>query len=121
MDPRHRWQDPFTGMDSQERAGGDSPYGHASNSHPAGHRSTERITTVHHVPAKAGGTGPNEYLLIRIDTYSTASGAHGDRTGPYGLGEEWLTGRGPRKHVFGSGDPITELLRKHEHIRALVK
>ena len=43
-----------------------------------------------------------------------------DDASPWQVGWEWLTGTGPRVHYFSDGDPFTELLRKHEHIQALI-
>lgn len=40
-----------------------------------------------------------------------------DDTTPFQLGQEWLTGRGPRHHDFEDGDPFTELLRSHSHLQ----
>ncbi len=40
-----------------------------------------------------------------------------DSSSPFEVGEEWLLGIGPRKHVFTDGDLFTELLRQHEHIQ----
>jgi RHS repeat-associated protein len=45
--------------------------------------------------------------------------ASGDDTSPWRLGTEWLSGTGQRTHVFRDGDRMTEMLRKHEHIREL--
>jgi RHS repeat-associated protein len=42
-----------------------------------------------------------------------------DQTSPWETGWEWLTGTGPREHFFTDGDPFTELLRQHPHIRKL--
>jgi RHS repeat-associated protein len=39
---------------------------------------------------------------------------------PWQVGWEWLTGTGPRSHNFTDGDPFTEILRQHDHIRNLV-
>ncbi len=39
-----------------------------------------------------------------------------DNTSPWGLGVEWLTGRGPRTHHFKDGDPFTKMLQKHQHV-----
>lgn len=41
----------------------------------------------------------------------------GDDTGYYQLGEEWLTGQGPRVHNFGPNDPATQILMQHKHIQ----
>ena len=35
---------------------------------------------------------------------------------PWGVGVEWLLGKGPRNRLFTDGDYFTELLKKHEHI-----
>lgn len=39
---------------------------------------------------------------------------------PWGVGWEWLSGKGPRTHHFTDGDPFTELLRNHKHIQQLI-
>jgi len=39
-----------------------------------------------------------------------------DNAGPFTVGWEWLTGKGPREHHFKDGDPFTEMLKKHDHI-----
>lgn len=38
---------------------------------------------------------------------------------PWGVGVEWLLGRGPRNRLFTDGDYFTELLKKHEHIETV--
>jgi uncharacterized protein RhaS with RHS repeats len=43
-----------------------------------------------------------------------------DNASPFGVGWEWLTGKGPRVHHFTDGDQFTELLRHHQHIQDLV-
>jgi len=40
----------------------------------------------------------------------------GDPSTPWIVGWEWLTGTGPRRHIFFEGDPFTELLQEHEFI-----
>ena len=40
---------------------------------------------------------------------------------PWGVGVEWLLGRGPRNRLFTDGDYFTELLKKHEHIEDVRK
>ena len=40
---------------------------------------------------------------------------------PWGVGVEWLLGRGPRNRLFTDGDYFTELLKKHEHIEMVRK
>ena len=40
---------------------------------------------------------------------------------PWELGWEWLTGDNPKHREFKDGDDFAELLRKHEHIRRLIK
>ena len=42
-----------------------------------------------------------------------------DNASPFGVGWEWLTGKGPRVHHFTDGDQFTELLRHHQHIQDL--
>ena len=81
--------------------------------------STQLKVTVHHPPSATADPDPSS-LQVRIDTYSDHPGTY-DPTSPYQLGWEWLTGKGPRNHVFGRQDPITELLRKHDHIRTAVQ
>jgi len=44
----------------------------------------------------------------------------GEVIGPWGVGWEWLLGRGPRIRYFSDGDYFAELLRQHEHIQKLV-
>lgn len=44
-----------------------------------------------------------------------------DLSNPWTIGLEWLTGLGPRSHHFADGDPFTEQLRQHQHIRDLIK
>jgi RHS repeat-associated protein len=41
-----------------------------------------------------------------------------DKTTPWQVGWEWLSGTGPRNRNFKDGDLFTELLKKHEHIEA---
>jgi hypothetical protein len=36
---------------------------------------------------------------------------------PFELGLEWLTGKGPRHRDFTEGDLLTEMLKKHDHIK----
>jgi len=43
-----------------------------------------------------------------------------DNASPWEVGWEWLTGGGPRSHHFTDGDPFTELLRDHQHIKDLI-
>ena len=38
---------------------------------------------------------------------------------PWGVGVEWLLGKGPRNRLFTDGDYFTELLKKHEHIETV--
>ena len=38
---------------------------------------------------------------------------------PFGVGVEWLTGRGERSRTFVGGDYFTELLKKHDHIASI--
>ncbi len=44
-----------------------------------------------------------------------------DNTGPVGTGWQWLTGTSPvGGHNFGNGDPFTEQLRQHQHIKDVI-
>jgi len=40
---------------------------------------------------------------------------------PWGVGVEWLTGKGARHRNFTDGDFFTELLKKHEHLEKVRK
>jgi RHS repeat-associated protein len=42
-----------------------------------------------------------------------------DRSSPWQVGWEWLTGTGPRMRVFENGDPFTELLKQHSHMQSV--
>jgi len=39
-----------------------------------------------------------------------------DKTSPWQVGWEWLTGTGPRSRTFKEGDDFTELYKKHPHV-----
>src|SRR5690606_31260668 len=41
-------------------------------------------------------------------------------TTPWELGQQWLTGNGPRHQEFRGGDPFTELYRLHGHTKSAV-
>ncbi|MFF9564825.1 hypothetical protein ACF1AJ_15880 [Leifsonia sp. NPDC014704] len=38
---------------------------------------------------------------------------------PWELGQQWLTGTGPRHQEFTDDDPFTMMLREHDHVRAV--
>jgi hypothetical protein len=40
---------------------------------------------------------------------------------PFTLGLEWLTGEGERDRTFVDGDPMTEQLKEHSHIKRVVR
>jgi RHS repeat-associated protein len=67
-------------------------------------------------------SGPGEPLSVSVTQASlNAAPAVHDPASPWQVGWEWLTGTGPRTHTFVDGDPFTELLRQHQHIRKLVE
>ncbi|SEH78339.1 MULTISPECIES: hypothetical protein [unclassified Leifsonia] len=39
-----------------------------------------------------------------------------NNTSPWELGQQWLTGSGPRHQEFTDNDPFTKLLREHSHV-----
>jgi len=47
-------------------------------------------------------------------------GGGGSNVTPWTLGWEWLTGRGERNRFFFDDEPLTELLKKHEHIQGVL-
>jgi RHS repeat-associated protein len=55
--------------------------------------------------------------LDRVDPFGFLEARPGNDMGPWGLGWQWLTGTGPQLQVFGDGDPMTEMLRTHDHIQ----
>ncbi len=64
---------------------------------------------------KKGGDGK------KLNTKHTATGKIkpkevSDKTSPWKVGAEWLTGTGPREHHFKDGDPFTELYKQHQHV-----
>jgi RHS repeat-associated protein len=49
------------------------------------------------------------------------SGGGGSGVSPFTLGLEWLTGEGERDRTFVDGDPMTEQLKEHSHIKRVVR
>jgi hypothetical protein len=73
------------------------------------------------VNVTGGPAGLGALLSVSVAQASlNAAHAVNDSTSPWRVGWEWLTGTGPRTHTFVDGDPFTESLRQHQHIRELV-
>jgi|GEM_PF-3973678 len=47
------------------------------------------------------------------------TGRQGNPTGYYQLGMQYITGRGPRRQVFGQDDPATQILRRDDNLGRL--
>ena len=50
-----------------------------------------------------------------------AAQQQGNSATPVQVGEQWLTGTGPRNQTFHDGDPFTEQLRHHENVQDVIK
>ena len=66
----------------------------------------------HCIPKQCGYTvdGTDGWVNPNVDPIE-------DSASPFEVGEEWLLGIGPRRHVFTDGDYFTELLKQHAHIQ----
>ena len=61
------------------------------------------------------GQGMNDGTMSTVTV--TGHAKKQDNTSAWGLGWEWLTGKGARERHFKDGDPFTKMLQKHEHIQ----
>lgn len=65
--------------------------------------------------------GQNVYAYVDDDPLNNSDPWGLDGASAWQLGFEWLTGRGPRVHNFGQGDPLTNDLLNHKHIQDLLR